>query len=531
MTAHPVVPGPVELQAPGLVVRLVDGAVEAVTSADGGVTWLAGSGTVTAWTPDGPVPLGPPEVGVDVDEVETARHGGGLRVVVRHGVEQGWTVRLLLANESDVELRLEQVRVGWCAAPRHVVTALAAGAEAAYAVQPADGDGPVLVGRLRSGSQAGVDADGLLLGPLVLAPGHRRAVAWRWEVVPDARRVPAGELPATTWLDLDRSVVLPGGPDVAVVAPDLQVEVEDDRVEVAALEARTATVELRSARGTTAYALTWAPELDDLVDDAVRGLLAGPTTPAGTPRLSDADAGLVVQDALARQAGGAPDELVDALELLAGELVDRLTGSVDDAPSPPAVDPVELAFLGREADRTGDDTLLDAAVRSLLTVVAPVPGLGLAGTGLALALVRAGRPAAEVVAHLTTLRPRPGTPVAEAGLELALLLRARDAPADGPTLAALRRLGAGLGAGLPGRVVPPSPVVAVAYASTLLGLVDEPTGQRLRQGWGITASELARRAAAEARARVRPGETGPGRGAAEDVDGRRALTWLVLGRR
>jgi len=90
-------------------------------------------------------------------------------------------------------------------------------------------------------------------------------------------------------------------------------------------------------------------------------------------------------------------------------------------------------------------------------------------------------------------------------------------------LAGLRRLGARLGAGLPGRVVPPVSVTEVAHAATLLGLVDEPTGQRLRHTWGIGAPELARRAAAEARARLVAEDAGP--------SARRALAWLVLGRR
>jgi hypothetical protein len=235
--------------------------------------------------------------------------------VVRHAVEQGWTVRVVLANESDAPLVLEQVRLGWRAVDGTVVTALAAGAQAAYAVQPVGGDGPVLVGRLRSGAQPGVDEAGFLLGPLVLAPRHRWAVAWRWEVVPDLRRPTAADLPRTTWLDLGQTLVLPGGPDVAVVAPGLAVETEEDRVEVAAPEPGTSVVELRSARGTTAYALTWAPDLDDLVDHHVEALLTGPTTPAGTLRLPDAAAGLVVQDAVARRSAGAGEELADALEL------------------------------------------------------------------------------------------------------------------------------------------------------------------------------------------------------------------------
>jgi hypothetical protein len=505
------------LRAPGLVLHL-DGTGTVVSAGRPGsapVAWLAGCGGLAVSGEDGPLVLGAPRVAVDVDEVEVERSGTGLRTVVRHSVEQGWAVRVVLANETDAELALAQVLLRWRPAPGAVVTALAAGARAAYAVQAEDGDGPVLVGALRSGAQQGVHEDGLLLGPLVLAPHHRWACSWRWEVVPDARRVPGLDLPRTTWLDLGQDVVLPGGPDVAVVAPGLAVEVADDRVEVTAAAPGAYVVELRSARGTTACPLAWAPDLDEEVDAAAAALLAGPTSPAGTVRLDGPAAGLVLQDALARRAAGDPDELADALELLAGELVEQLEDGA-------RADPLTLALLAREADRTGSAALLDVAVRHLAATLTAAPGLGLAGVGLALSRVRSGQDPAEVVTHLAALRAQAG-PEDVGGLELALLLRPRDAVADPPVLAGLRRLGAGLGAGLPGRVVPPLPPDDVAYAATLLSLVDETTGQRLRLRWGVAASEVARRAAAEARARL-----------AEDrsvATGQRALAWLVLGRR
>ena len=506
------------LRAPGLVLHLdAAGTVRTASSAsDPTCVWLAGCGGLDVRTEGGPLPLGVPRVAVDRDEIEVERIAGALRTVVRHTVEQGWTVRVVLANESDAALVLTQVRLGWAAAAGTVVTALAAGARASYAVQPVAGDGPVLVGRLRSGVQAGVDETGLLLGPLVLAPHHRWAVQWRWQVVPDPRRAGTDGLPPTTWLDRDRSVVLPAGPDVAVVAPGLVVEVDDDRVEVAAGEPGAYAVELRSARGTTTLPLTWAPDLDELVDAATAALLSGPRTPAGTARLDGAAAGVVVQDAFVRRATGAPDELGDALELVAGTLVEEL----DDGTGP--VDPLVLAFLARESDRTGATSLLAAAGRRFLGTTTAARGLGLGGVGLALARVRQGRPAPELVAHLGALLAG-AAPGDAAGLELALLLRARDAMADEPVLAALSRLGARLGAGLPGRVVPPVDLAGTAYASTVLGLVDEPTGYRLADVWGVPAAEVARRTAAEARARLSAGDSGPA--------ARHALAWLVLGRR
>ena len=523
-------PGPTTvLRAPGLVLHLdADGTVASVAGPAAASPWLHGCGALLVTGVDGPLVLGAPRVAVDVDEVEVARSGGGLSTVVRHSVEQGWAVRVVLANETDAELALTDVRLTWRAAPGTVVTALAAGARAAYAVQAEDGDGPVLLGSLRSGAQPGVDPEGLLLGPLVLAPHHRWAVSWRWEVVPDARRAVVADLPRTTWFDRGQTAVLPGGPDVAVVAPGLVVEPEDDRVEVTADEPGAYRVELRAARGTTALPLTWAPDLDDLVDVTVAALLAGPTTPGGTVRLDGATAGLVVQDALARRSGGDPDALGDALELLAGALADALDDGPDGGTGGGAPDPATLALLSREADRSGDAALLDVATRHLLATTAAVPGLGLAGVGIALARVRSGRPATDVVAHLAGLRAVAVDPSRRgvAGLELELLLRPRDAEAGPAVLAGLRRLGAWLGAGLPGRVVPPLAPDVLAHAATLLGLVDEPTGQRLQGAWGVTASELARRSAAEVRARLVDGGGGP----TSDPVSRRALATLVLGR-
>jgi hypothetical protein len=67
----------------------------------------------------------------------------------------------------------------------------------------------------------------------------------------------------------------------------------------------------------------------------------------------------------------------------------------------------------------------------------------------------------------------------------------------------------------------------LAHAATLLALVDEPTGQRLQGRWGVTASELARRSAAEVRACLVDGADGAPTSGAVD---RRALATLVLGR-
>ena len=274
------IPDAQEWTTGGLVLRLdADGWMDA-RLAGPPTPLLAQAGGLAVATAGGDLDLGAPEIGADADEVELTWEAAGLRAVLRHSFEPGWTVRVVLVSTSDVELRLTRVHLAWRAASGTAVCALAAGATAAYVVQPADGTGPLLVGRLRSGSQPGVDDAGLELGPLVLPPGHRWAAQWRFEVVGAARLAdPAGTLPRTPWLDLDQVVALPAGPDVAVVADGLEVEQGEDGVRVAAYEPRSAAVELRGARGTTTYALSWAPDLDDLVEVEVEALLSGPTTP------------------------------------------------------------------------------------------------------------------------------------------------------------------------------------------------------------------------------------------------------------
>ncbi len=510
----------VTLRTADLVLRFApDGLVREAAHAGSPTSWLAGAGELTLANAHGPVPLGPAHVDVDADEVEVVRTGGGLRTMVRHAVEDAWTVRVVLGNESEADVTLTDVRLGWPAAPGAVVTALAASATALHTITPAPGTGPLLVGRLRAGAQPGAEEDGLLLGPLVLPAGHRVALQWRWDVVGRPGLVdPTGRLPPTPWLEPDQTVTVPAGPDVAVVAPGLDVEAGEDAVQVAALVPGPTTLELRSARGTTTYHLTCAPDLDDLLDVEAEALLAGPTTVAGTVRLRDAAAGLVVQDVLRRRQAGPAAVAGDALDLLVGLLEEQA-----DEQTPAGPDPLAPALLAREADRSGGPSAhaaLEAATRALRTVRVPTPGAGLAGIAVALARVRAGLDPAPAVTHLARLLDA-STPSSDEGLELAVLLRP-DPGGQEPVLGGLRRLGASVGAGLPGRVLPAVGLERLALVSVVLGLVDEGTGERLRREWGTAAAEVARRTAAEVRARVaeRPGERAAGR----------ALAWLVLGR-
>ena len=64
------------------------------------------------------------------------------------------------------------------------------------------------------------------------------------------------------------------------------------------------------------------------------------------------------------------------------------------------------------------------------------------------------------------------------------------------------RVGDSLGAGLPGRPVRPLPVDQQAYLATVLGLLPEPLGSRMRPDWGCRPHDVARRAQAEVLARL-----------------------------
>ena len=301
----------------------------------------------------------------------------------------------------------------------------------------------------------------------------------------------AHDLPRSTWLDLGQTVVLPGGPDVAVVAPGLNVELEDDRVEVEAFE--PGAVRGGAALGPGHDGVRARPGPPTSTTSSTPA--SGRCSPARPPRPARCGSRTPTRACSCRTPSPAarPARRTSSPTPSSCWPASWSSGWTDrraEAGEPGPSIPLTLAFLAREADRTVEEStgtaLLDVAVARLRRTTAPVPGLGLAGVGLALALVRAGRSATDVVAHLDALRTAGGGSD-DVHLELALLLRPREEVAGDVVLAALHRLAVSLGAGLPGRVVPAAALAAVAYASTLLGLVDEPTGQRLQDRWGVTA--------------------------------------------
>jgi hypothetical protein len=119
-------------------------------------------------------------------------------------------------------------------------------------------------------------------------------------------------------------------------------------------------------------------------------------------------------------------------------------------------------------------------------------------------------------------------PEVAAGLELLLLTGPRRGAADGggrsaAVSEALLRVGAELGAGLPGRrLADPTgglPVDVLGHLAAVLTLVTEDGADELPGWWGTGPAEVARVAAAETRTRL-------ARSGAAGAD--RALGWLVL---
>ena len=134
-----------------------------------------------------------PTVAADVDEVEFGyRSAVGLGLMVRHAFTTGWGVRIVLSNLGDAELELPSCVLTWEPRLDHPAWLLAAGVAGAMAIQPPDGIGPLLGGRLTMGTCAAAGPDGLGFGPLSLGPGSRYVVAWQWDWYRTARAFDQG---------------------------------------------------------------------------------------------------------------------------------------------------------------------------------------------------------------------------------------------------------------------------------------------------------------------------------------------------
>ena len=501
---------------PGVVALRPDGAIEVVRADPGsGPSYLDAGGRVFVRIEDAKVRWSEPTVGADVDEVEFRYLGrDDLGLVVRHSFAAGWTVRVTFANHTLDPLALV-AELAWVPAATSQAWALAAEATGAYAISAPGGTGPLLGGELVLGTCDAVSAESIGLGRFTLDPLGRHVVQWRWDWFDHPQAFHQDR-----FVDVPRDLVLPDSEtariaaddDVALVAPGVEVARRGGQLELWSSPGM-ATVQLSSRRGVTRYELEWVAPLDEVLAEIGERLLRGPRNPAGLVRLVDLDAALVVQRLLRMGAAGDPDDTDDALRLFESRLeADAI------------IDGRGIAFLCGEFERTGEPDLLDRATVGLLGLTDPVPGLGLATAQVCVARLSLGWPVEPVLAHLAAV-----TAASEAGedlgptavaLELRLVGASRAAGAEPEAVKAWStRIGTGLGAGLRGRPVRPLPVDRQAYLATVLRLLPEPLGGRVRPDWGCRPQEVARRAEAEVLARL------------SHHPPRAAHSWLIMGAR
>ncbi|MDN5769616.1 MAG: hypothetical protein L0H24_01810 [Microlunatus sp.] len=453
-----------------------------------------------------PLTWSKPEVVADADEFAITRRTTGLEIVLRHSFTSGWTTRLLIVNTGATQTRLERVALRVRAAPDQRVSGLAAGARACWATQGGDGQGPVLAGCLLAGSVASIAPNTIELDPLVLAPGQRYVVQWRWDVFASPRSVTLGPgtdvLLVDTCYELGEAMLLPLDPDSALVVSDqLRVETveEDDSQGLAVTADRPGSyrVELRGAKGDLRLDLTWVRALADQVEVWAVSILAGPRTRAGVVDLPDVASALVLQTALG--AGGLPDaeQAVDALERYA----DRLVASATEPGTGLAV-----VFLLGEHGRTGDAEPLGAALtglRRLLDRDRPPPaglGLGVLRSVLAGAAIERHQVAAVLAGAVRLATRTSGSrgvdDVAATGeLELRLAIRPllTDDPGEERLHALVGRLGASLGGGLPGGLIGPPGFDELAHRVAVLRMLPEEGLSTATRMWGAPPAALAHR--------------------------------------
>jgi hypothetical protein len=438
---------------------------------------------------------------IDDDEVESTFTGdGGLELTVRHTFVAGWQFRCALQN-SSVETRSVRLLLPLALGAETVGWAVAEGSEAELFVQPKDGRGLILAGRLRQGSVERIDPDGLVLPEVNLEPRSRYVLGWEWDWLPRAaayvRKRPTIHPRASTVVRGD-VVVVPGGPDVAIV-PSADVVLASSSsaaYELCSVEPLIAQIELRSARGLRRLQVQWTPTPGELLREAANGLLAVPPGPVGVVGLPGLPEALTVQWALGAETLDAPDDAADALDLFTARL---FTGPLIAAHADQGL--AALYLIG-EYERSGDRDLLEAATRQALGATRPVPGLGLAASRVSLARVALGLSPQSIMDHLLRLAHRAPTTGAELdGLasvaELLALTRSVET-LSAPTAAvggdALLELvgafGATLGAGLPGGPVRPLPGGELGHLLTVLRMLPDAVAERGGRTWGLSASDL-----------------------------------------
>ena len=415
--------------------------------------------------------------------------------------DEGWVTTVSLDNTSDDTQALPPLGVAVSVAPGWVGWSWSTDVEGFLVVAPADGPGECLLVSVRRGfwrAAASVpvftpaDRRGDALGAGVAAfhlahptgslrayGRHQTTLEFSAITVPDAA---AATLPP--WLP--ELVVAPGDelvlhtPDQAIVpGPGVQVT-ETDSGAVLLGSAGQREVAVHGVRGVQRLRMTCAPALPALV-----GELAGEamrTRPSGVASASAA----VVASGLARRVVVDASAALDWLEredwLARGDLWGP-------------------AIAGVVANETHDAGLVEDACAALLAAD-PLPGMGIIGSRLWLATLRAGLPPFDLMAVFA----RAGSGLS--GLESAVLRNA-DAARWGR---AVRGLVARLGAGLPGQPVG----LAEADAGLAVALLRHvPEGWAEREAATLASEKAAALLLADHADRLHPAHDG--------------LAWLLMG--
>lgn len=460
-------------------------------------------------------------VAIDEDEIEIDLDAGsGLIIGVRHSFAAGWGWRIRLSNDSPDELAVDAVRLDLAAGEEMVAHPNAAGAEAELVIRPADGDGPILAGRLATGSIAEITDQGLITGPLVLPPGAGFVVTWQWTWYADVARLRErrrGLVPWPAVRTVGEPIDLRGDPDAALIVPEELLGADGmmrgpggELTELVSVEAGRYRIEERSARGTVTFDLGWAPPLEPVLGEWADRL--PPVTGPGAAARTAAD-GIVLHMALSAGTATDPDGATDALELITAGLVEAGARTGLDA-----------TLLCLEHHRTGERDPLDTAFDWILSCDRIDPGLGFAVTQACLARVIRGQSITGLIDRAGTLAgtipEQPALPLDAHGIAELELLAAIHRNLEHPSPAFRARLRAAGPYLYSGEVAPARPGLATETRAALVAVLrfaDEQASIAVGQDWADSPSALAEAAAAYLLDEV------------ADTATSETLAWLALG--
>lgn len=492
-------------------------------------------GRAVDWRPAGVI--------TDEDEVETryaAADRPELECTIRNGFAGSWLQRCMVINTSSQPIEVEDVITEVSPAAQMTGRAGMAAADTYWFIQPTDGAGPLLTGRLSHGAVTERASDGFRTGPIQLRPGHRFVLQWVIEFVPYAiglaAKLSAGATVSTALWQHESFPI--HDPDTAVLVPDpLLLEHEEGTQVIGSPQPGRFGIELRSARGSRRMELAWVPRIEDLLVRLSLDWLFPRRAGSQAPILPGSGAALGLQYGLGARLTELPEAADEALIQHTSRLLDRDQLSSHD-----------IACLAQESLRTGDPDPLDRAHTELLTRADPVPGLGLAATRVCLAELATGSTPQELLDWLYELSRRSPNRIATVGAHDLVLnriaaweLAAVTGPADTTPsqpgdqhasspdlLPGALRLAAQVGSGLPGhRLGRPAGLDTDAYCAAVLDLVPEHVSPPFVRRCGCTPGELAERTHATSLAAV----LWPSGDQMRDDDQLNELIgWVVLGR-